>query len=152
MAETVYCSFCTRASDDVGRLVAGPGVHICADCVALCVDVLAAARQADEARATEVRDTEVGDTEVRETEVRETDGADRPRVPVWESMTDEQVLEHLPRIAKVAGQVEDSLRGFVGLARARDITWARIGDSLGMTRQSAWERFTPAPKQDNQHR
>jgi hypothetical protein len=27
-------------------------------------------------------------------------------------------------------------------ARALGATWARIGDALGMTRQSAWERFS----------
>ena len=26
--------------------------------------------------------------------------------------------------------------------RGRGVTWARIGESLGMTRQSAWERFS----------
>jgi hypothetical protein len=27
-------------------------------------------------------------------------------------------------------------------ARALGATWARIGEALGMTRQSAWERFS----------
>jgi ATP-dependent Clp protease ATP-binding subunit ClpX len=28
------------------------------------------------------------------------------------------------------------------MARSRGITWTRIGAALGMTRQSAWERFS----------
>jgi ATP-dependent Clp protease ATP-binding subunit ClpX len=30
----------------------------------------------------------------------------------------------------------------VSKARARGITWARIGAAIGMTRQAAWERFS----------
>lgn len=30
----------------------------------------------------------------------------------------------------------------VAKARTRGITWTRIGAALGMTRQSAWERFS----------
>lgn len=32
--------------------------------------------------------------------------------------------------------------GLVLKARALGVTWARIGETLGMTRQSAWERFS----------
>jgi ClpX C4-type zinc finger/Clp amino terminal domain, pathogenicity island component len=34
------CSFCGRSEKVAGRLVAGPGVHICAGCVALAADIL----------------------------------------------------------------------------------------------------------------
>ena len=62
-------------------------------------------------------------------------------VAPWERMTDDEVLAHLPEIAAVASQVEERLSAWVGTARDRKISWARIGSSLGMTRQSAWERF-----------
>ena len=35
------CSFCTRGSSQVDRIIAGPSVHICNECVKLCNDVLA---------------------------------------------------------------------------------------------------------------
>jgi hypothetical protein len=54
-------------------------------------------------------------------------------------MTDEQILEHIPRIAAVEDQVEQSLREWVGRLRDHDVTWERIGAALGMTRQSAWD-------------
>jgi hypothetical protein len=57
-------------------------------------------------------------------------------------MTDDELLAHLPEISAVASQVEDRLRSWVGTARQRRISWARIGAALGMTRQSAWERFS----------
>lgn len=57
-------------------------------------------------------------------------------------MTDEQIPAHLPRIASVATQVEDNLRVWVQRLRDRGMSWARIGEALGMARQSAWERFS----------
>lgn len=34
------CSFCGRSQDQVDRLVTGPSVHICSDCVKMCNDIL----------------------------------------------------------------------------------------------------------------
>ena len=34
------CSFCKKRSGQVRRLIAGPGVYICDECVAVCVDIL----------------------------------------------------------------------------------------------------------------
>jgi len=36
----VKCSFCGKAQEQVKRLVAGPGVYICDECVALCNDII----------------------------------------------------------------------------------------------------------------
>lgn len=38
------CSFCGRHRDEVAKLVAGPGVYICGDCVVLAVRELAKPR------------------------------------------------------------------------------------------------------------
>ena len=35
------CSFCGKHQDQVRKLVAGPGVFICDQCIALCNEVLA---------------------------------------------------------------------------------------------------------------
>ena len=37
----VCCSFCGKAQEDVYRLIAGPGVYICNECVELCESILA---------------------------------------------------------------------------------------------------------------
>jgi hypothetical protein len=113
-AEPLRCSFCGKPYTEVDRLVAGPGVHICNECVALAESIIE-----------EYRDSTV-----------------EVRLPVWGSMTDEQMLDHIPRIAAVADQVEANLRSWVQELRRRKITWARIGEALGITRQSAWERFS----------
>lgn len=35
------CSFCGKGRDSVRRLIAGPGVHICDECVSLCNEIIA---------------------------------------------------------------------------------------------------------------
>ena len=37
---TVHCSFCGKSQDEVTRMVAGPGVYICNECVKLCQTML----------------------------------------------------------------------------------------------------------------
>ncbi len=110
--QDIRCSFCSKPKTDVAKMIAGAGVHICNECVGLCAEILAA------------------------------QSVETPEIPYTESMTVEQILEFLPRIAEVGAQVEDNLRVWVHRARDRGATWARIGAALGMTRQSAWERFS----------
>jgi hypothetical protein len=110
---TSRCSFCTKSDDQVETLVAGAGVFICNECVELCTLVIADKRG----------------------------GGAKPRVPVWDELEDKALLEHLPRIEAVRDQVDDDLRAWVAEARRRELSWDRIGEALGMKRQSAWERF-----------
>lgn len=107
------CSFCGKPSQEVTRLIAGPGVYICNECVVLCTEIL------------------------------EQPSTTQPATHNWtESLDDEQLLGHLGNVAKAGTQVEESLQFLVESLRRRRVTWARIGDALGMTRQSAWERFS----------
>jgi ATP-dependent Clp protease ATP-binding subunit ClpX len=34
------CSFCGKPKTEVGKLIAGPGVYICNECVGLCGEIL----------------------------------------------------------------------------------------------------------------
>ena len=36
----IRCSFCGKHSGEVERMIAGPGVYICNECIELCNDVL----------------------------------------------------------------------------------------------------------------
>lgn len=36
----MYCSFCNKSQHDVRKLIAGPGVFVCDECVALCNDII----------------------------------------------------------------------------------------------------------------
>lgn len=110
------CSFCAKRAPEVAKIIAGPGIYICDECVQLCNEILAADQSSD--------------------------GAEQAELPYWQTMTDQQLLDHLPRIAAVAAQVEGSLTTWVRRVRGRGVAWARIGEALQMTRQSAWERFS----------
>ena len=43
------CSFCRKSQHEVKKLIAGPDVHICDECVGLCKDILAEDSARDEA-------------------------------------------------------------------------------------------------------
>jgi hypothetical protein len=110
---TATCSFCLKPDDEVAKLVAGPGVYICNECVDLCHLIISNPPSLP------------------------------PGMTSWEEDLDlEGVLACLPRMATVGAQAESNLARFVKKSRQRGATWAVIGASLGMTRQSAWERFS----------
>lgn len=60
---TRYCSFCGKSEHEVRKLIAGPTVFICDECVELCVDII---RTADKSPATE----STGDTLVSPQQIR----------------------------------------------------------------------------------
>src|SRR5271155_1020320 len=37
---TLYCSFCGKSQHEVRKLIAGPTVFICNECVELCMDII----------------------------------------------------------------------------------------------------------------
>ena len=39
-ADKLNCSFCGKVQDDVKKLIAGPSVYICNECVDLCNDII----------------------------------------------------------------------------------------------------------------
>jgi hypothetical protein len=108
------CTFCAKPHTEVGKLVAGPGVYICDECVNLCTEVIAQATDAEP-----------------------------PSLPEWAGLSDDELLQRIPSIAASAANIEAGLRDRVAELRDRGVSWARIGAALGMTRQSAWERFSP---------
>jgi ClpX C4-type zinc finger len=107
------CSFCLKPDTKVAKLVAGPGVYICDECVDLCRQIIRSPPSLP------------------------------PHLASWEEDLDlDGVLASLPRMAAAGAQVETNLSRFVKRARELGATWAAIGTALGMTRQSAWERFS----------
>ncbi len=43
----LHCSFCGKSQDRVRKLIAGPAVHICDECVDLCNEILEREAEAD---------------------------------------------------------------------------------------------------------
>jgi ribosomal protein L37AE/L43A len=106
------CSFCGKAEDKVRRLVAGPGVFICDQCVQLCNEVLES--DAKRAELSIAPDSEVA----------------------------EVLLDELRINATGLKQSEDQLQRAVNLLRKNQVAWSRIGEAIGTSRQAAWERFS----------
>ena len=46
--KNVRCSFCGKSQDSVRKIVAGPGVYICDECVDLCTSIIEAECYEDE--------------------------------------------------------------------------------------------------------
>lgn len=110
--DTVCCSFCIKDKESVAKLIAGPGVFICNECVELCSLILA---EQPEAKA----------------------GG-------WGEQPDDELLASLARIQAVVSQVDAAVHNHVDMLRARGISWTRIGEALGVSKQAAWERFSGA--------
>ena len=65
-----------------------------------------------------------------------------PRVGGWEEQPDDDLLANLGRLQAIVAQVDAALHNQVGMLRARGISWTRIGEALGVSKQAAWERFS----------
>src|SRR3989449_7537914 len=50
---TLKCSFCGKSQDDVRKLIAGPTVYICDECIELCNDIIA--EEWEEEKSREIR-------------------------------------------------------------------------------------------------
>lgn len=127
--EALCCSFCTKSQFDVSKLVAGPGVYICNECVDLCNQIIA-----EELK----RKAASGSSDAS----RPAESPMPPSIKAWEGLTDEDLLAEMVRAHAAHQNVDRAVARHVTALRARGITWARIGEALGMTRQSAWERFS----------
>lgn len=108
------CSFCGKSHKQVERLVGGPGVYICDACVSLCSGILA--EEANQAPAAGWKG--------------------------WESLPDNELLASLRNVLGSVEHVREDLQARIDELRRREVSWSRIGDVLGMSRQAAWERFS----------
>ena len=116
------CSFCGKSQHEVTKLVAGPGVFICDKCVDLSSQIIAQEMRNKGASA---------------------DGSDSPpNLRAWDDLSDDELLAEMVRAHAAHRNVDAAVARHVRALRDRDVTWARIGEALGMTRQSAWERFS----------
>ncbi|MDA8102706.1 MAG: hypothetical protein M0Z34_07060 [Nitrospiraceae bacterium] len=113
-----FCSFCLKAAADVAVLVAGPGVYICDGCVAFCAELVAGRVEPAMSR-------------------------EPIAVAPWAAEADlAAVLTAIPRVAESRNQADYALAQYVRRAREMGASWAEIAQSMGITRQSAWERFS----------
>jgi ATP-dependent Clp protease ATP-binding subunit ClpX len=110
----LHCSFCLKSQHEVAKLIAGPGfIFICDECVGLCDEIIAG----------------------------RTPTVDAERFKI-SSIPTETLLERLKPIEQTLQGMGNQLQTVVEELRGREISWARIGEALGVSRQSAWERFS----------
>lgn len=129
-SEAVSCSFCAKSQFDVVKLVAGPGVYICDKCVDLCTQIIAQELDRTSGRTGE------GET------AAPAKSQGPPTLKAWDGLSDQDLLAEMVRADGAHQNVDRAVARHVAALRARGVSWARIGEALGVTRQSAWERFS----------
>lgn len=113
------CSFCGKPDTTVQRLVAGPGVYICNECIDL--------------SATIVEDT--AETTPEESSRRRSEYYDR---------STEDILATLPALVRSADRVESESAGWINRLRERGSEWQTIARAIGMSVEAARQRFEAA--------
>lgn len=111
-----YCSFCGKPNTEVRRLVAGPGVLICDECVDLSVGIIAS--------------SPAGTPE--ETALRRRQYVERPSG---------EILALLPALARSLARLEGDVSRWVDRLLAQGTEWPVIAEALGMDTQEARRRF-----------
>ena len=113
---TLYCSFCRKSQHDVKKLIAGPAVFICNECVGLCDKIIAESPDPDPSTPTKFKGPDTFPTE--------------------------QLLTMLSAQDLMYAEVRERVQQTVDILRKREVSWAEIATSLNVSRQAAWERFS----------
>ncbi len=116
-APVLTCSFCNKSATQVKKLIAGPGVFICDECIGLCNEIL---------------DEEVG-------------GASPPdqTKAAW-SLADgpiEELLSSFGHMAAACGTFEARLAQWATTLHARGVSVADLASHAQLTESEAADRF-----------
>lgn len=114
-ATVLTCSFCGKTQHEVQKLVSGPAVFICDECVGLCNKIIVQAGPGPGAM---------------------------PPVDWLTSLATDKLLVLLKAQDANVESARTRLQASIDLLRKREISWAEIGEALGVSRQAAWERFS----------
>jgi hypothetical protein len=63
-------------------------------------------------------------------------------IRTWADQSDEELMATMVRVAALRHHVDRAVGRIARLLRARGVTWTALGGALGITKQSAWERFS----------
>ena len=110
--KTLYCSFCYKSQHEVRKLISGPGD------IFICDECVALCSEIIAGHFPSSKS------------------------PSVEELPTERLLERLGAIEETMQGKGNQLQQAVDLLRSRRVSWAVIGAALGISRQSAWERFT----------
>jgi len=113
MARKLHCSFCGKSEDEIKKLAAGPGgITICDGCVEICKVIMHG------------------------------EGISVSRAFDPKTWPQERLLALLQPVNATADAYREHLQTIVETLRTQDVSWAIIAKHLGVSRQTAWERFT----------
>jgi hypothetical protein len=62
----------------------------------------------------------------------------------WDEQPDDELLASMARTQAVVAQVDAAIHDHASVLRSRGVSWTRIGQALGVSKQAAWERFSAA--------
>ena len=62
----ISCSFCGKSADQVEKLITGPSVHICNECVSMCNDILSEEKQRESSELTDFDSSFPTPTEIKD--------------------------------------------------------------------------------------
>ena len=110
--KTLYCSFCFKSQRQVRTLISGPAGIFVCDECVELCNEVIAGRPVNAAK------------------------------PSIEAVPTERLLERLSAIEETLQGKGNQLQQVVEILRSRDVSWAVVGAALGISRQSAWERFS----------
>jgi ATP-dependent Clp protease ATP-binding subunit ClpX len=116
-SHTLYCSFCRKSQHEVKKLIAGPAVFICDACVALCDKIIVETPDLDPSKPP-------------------------PEIKGVDTFPTDKILGLLKPQEISCEDTRAQLQRSIDILRERDVSWAAIGDALGISRQAAWERFS----------
>jgi ClpX C4-type zinc finger len=111
------CSFCKKDNRQVKGLVAGPGVYICDECVALSGQLVGPEMPPEESAGRRAQFT---------------------------NRSQAEILASLPALARTAAEVEAELRRWVLRLRELGTSWGSIAAALELSESEVRGRFPPA--------
>ena len=115
-ATEARCSFCGKSQEEVKKLIAGPGVFICDECVQLCQAII---------------DREPAAPAEQEV----------PNSLLPDNAPTDKLLKILAGYNAAFERVDAGMQDIVDILREREVSWAMIGQALAVSRQAAWKRF-----------
>jgi ClpX C4-type zinc finger len=113
------CSFCEKPNREVTKMIAGPGVFICNECVELCTTIIA--------------------------DAVETPPDERWNRSKYFDRPADEILGRLPALGRSAARVEAELAAWVSRLREQDTAWTTIAGALDMGVDAVRQRFEPTP-------
>ena len=130
--DTLHCSFCGKDQHEVRKLIAGPNVFICVECVGLCTSIIEQELAAPQGQG-QLSAEEIADAARQQREAEEREKALRKKTP--------RLLESLRDWSGVMGHARNEISETIGILRERGVSDDEIQRWLNITPEIAIELY-----------